>query len=393
MAKLKNEIFEELEREDLSDSQVINKGDNTNNLKDQSPNLKINDEQRNLIEYNKNDNHLFMNQNMEKLNKISQRHSNIFKNKDFIQNNIISEEDLDNFESNIYTEINSDRSRTKEAIDKDKGINSLSNISIRKTNEENENNKIPEIELTAKYQNVKYQEKSNKDFINGDKKNAPHPKYATSKNKSNNLVKNNDKSIISLKRNELKNGVEEKTAISKISNEFSQLSKEINDNRRESYDKDYFSHNSKKLELKNFLNKLPLEKLQHIISSNKKKMEEKIRKEISMKSKLKADQILDISLNDYHEIEPRSGERINQKNVNLENLTRVIRVRNILKGKHKKNENKRNFKKINKEEEDEINKIIRFQKLGPPSFLKTNFKKETNLKFKMLGGKFFGCKV
>jgi hypothetical protein len=140
----------------------------------------------------------------------------------------------------------------------------------------------------------------------------------------------------------------------------------------------------------NFIKNLPLEKLQDLINTKKKKLEDQMFEGIKLRSEIKADQILQISLNDYSDL--YQDLSMENNNVHIGNLKRVIRVRNILKGKHKKDQ-KKDRKKSEIENEDEFNKIIRFKKLGPPSFLKTNFKKETNTKFKMLSGKFFGCQV
>jgi len=141
-----------------------------------------------------------------------------------------------------------------------------------------------------------------------------------------------------------------------------------------------------------FIKNLPLEKLQDLINSKKKKLEDQMFEGIKLHSEIKADQILQISLNDYSDL--YQDLSMENNNVHIGNLKRVIRVRNILKGKHKEDKQKNRKKsEIENENEDEFNKIIRFKKLGPPSFLKTNFKKETNTKFKMLSGKFFGCQV
>jgi len=146
------------------------------------------------------------------------------------------------------------------------------------------------------------------------------------------------------------------------------------------------SYLSKKL---NFIKHLPLEKLQDLIKTKKKKLEDQIFEGIKIRSELKADQILDISLNDYSEINEDISDRIGSRNINVDNLKRVIRVRNIIKGKYKNPQEKESFNPI----EDEINKITTFKNLGPPSFLKINFKKETNMKYRILAGKFFGCQV
>ena len=119
----------------------------------------------------------------------------------------------------------------------------------------------------------------------------------------------------------------------------------------------------------------------------KKKIDEKDQKQININSENKADHILNMSFGEYNIINE------DDKCINMENLKRVIRLRSILKGKfddHTKRE-VINMRKDNYEEEME--KVMRFRKIGPPAFLKTNFKKDTELKFKMLGGKFFGCQV
>jgi hypothetical protein len=136
-----------------------------------------------------------------------------------------------------------------------------------------------------------------------------------------------------------------------------------------------------------------LDKLHELINIKKKKLKENIFKEIKVRSENKADQILEISLNDYSEIEQDVTERTANSNVNVKNLNRIIRVRNILKGRNRKNID---FKELDEETDkdqfiEEFLKLSKFKKLGPPSFLKTNFKKNTMDKFKMLDGRFFGC--
>ena len=141
-----------------------------------------------------------------------------------------------------------------------------------------------------------------------------------------------------------------------------------------------------------YITNLPIYgKNEDFISTKFKKFDEKVNEKINKISQIKADELLNISLNNYEEIDLNDNQGIPTNDLNYNNLNRIIRVRDILKGNYKNGATK---EKINpKEDEEEMQKILRFQKLGPPSFLKTSFKKETMIKYKMLDGKFFGCKV
>jgi hypothetical protein len=146
---------------------------------------------------------------------------------------------------------------------------------------------------------------------------------------------------------------------------------------------------SKKLSIRNLMlfKKMTSEKLKQMFEIKKKKIDENDQKQINIKSENKADQILNMSLLGYNEMNE------DDKCVNMENLKRVIRLRNIINGNFN-DHTKRDVLIMRKDNyEEEMEKVMRFRKIGPPAFLKTNFKKDTELKFKMLGGKFFGCQV
>lgn len=49
------------------------------------------------------------------------------------------------------------------------------------------------------------------------------------------------------------------------------------------------------------------------------------------------------------------------------------------------------FKEERRANDNEL--ILTLKKLGPPSFLKTTFKKHTIERYKIVNGKYFGCMV
>lgn len=87
-----------------------------------------------------------------------------------------------------------------------------------------------------------------------------------------------------------------------------------------------------------------------------------------------------------------------KKCVYKKNLQRVIRLRNIMKksinplNKFMGAEDMDNFNKLKQDSED-IGLIKSFNRLGPPSFMKKQFKKTTVEKYKSVNGKYFGVLV
>lgn len=126
---------------------------------------------------------------------------------------------------------------------------------------------------------------------------------------------------------------------------------------------------------------------------NKTRAENKIKEKIKNNSEKLADMILDIDCSEYESIDSDDNQMV-KRNVYKNNLKRIIRVRNIMK-KRLDNENDflgiediMKFKKLNREGEDDV--IRALKKFGPPTFLKTKFKKETMEKYKIVNGKYFG---
>lgn len=81
--------------------------------------------------------------------------------------------------------------------------------------------------------------------------------------------------------------------------------------------------------------------------------------------------------------------------ISQKNLDRIIRVRNIVKtGKDLLNDNLgiedlKKFKEQRRQNDQEL--LLALKSLGPPSFLKTQFKTTTISKYNVVNGKFFGC--
>lgn len=416
MALLKNEEYKETDQEDLSDSDEremfdLNEEENKNKLK-------FNSNESNCSFNNKNSN------DKQQKNKL-------------VNNNEYFKQD----ESNLNTESDFNQSKisfqTKGRLDKTNGYSSSESSSSKdckdlKLRKEKSHKKLTFVLASVEdfeRKSFKFLKEKDQEFnklkrddeigISGKKRNN----FANRKNTN----PNNDKDI---KDDDIKNKKGEARKGSKFTNDSKEViirrnsKMPLNNNTRNNHNNNYnitqnseeqnkesskalneqnplaaealFQQESSKCLLSkkiSFIKNLPLEKLQELINTKKKKLENHIFEGIKMRSEIKADQILEISLNDYSDVFQDSSDEIEGNNINVDNLHRVIRVRNILKGKHKDKEQKERYKKIDIENEDEINKIIRFRKLGPPSFLKTHFKKETNMKFKMLGGKFFGCQV
>jgi hypothetical protein len=106
--------------------------------------------------------------------------------------------------------------------------------------------------------------------------------------------------------------------------------------------------------------------------------------------------IEDISDDEYEDVND-TEVKLSKNLINKNNLNRIIRVRNIMKNKiDDRNDNlgMANIDKFKEERRVNDNELMKtLNKLGPPSFLKTRFKKETIDRYKMVNGKFFGCFV
>ena len=108
--------------------------------------------------------------------------------------------------------------------------------------------------------------------------------------------------------------------------------------------------------------------------------------------------IHDISNGSYEEIKiEKDSFNLISTLINRKNMERIIRVRSIMKtGTDVDNNNlgiedMDKFKKHRHKLEQELSLALKH--MGPPSFLKTNFKISTIEKYKVVNGKFFGCKV
>jgi hypothetical protein len=103
-----------------------------------------------------------------------------------------------------------------------------------------------------------------------------------------------------------------------------------------------------------------------------------------------------ISNSSYEEMNEKEST-ITSSLINLKNLRRVVRVRNILKSKKDPDNDFLGINNIGKFKEDKRQNdnelIMTLQNLGPPSFIKTRFKKDTIEKYKIVNGKYFGCMV
>lgn len=382
MAFLRNEEYKETDKEDLSDSddnffiqstednKNINKQKNlsfTNNLEKnfkediEIVHLEENNEKNNLITKNPHEEieDYFKQEDESEADNIDNADiSTISKHSKAILDNKIKLKELENQEANA-----------QKNLMKQTFTVSAKNIEILKSVNYEDNKKrhgvIDKI-------NTRNKEKINKVFRNQNYKNT-----VSSFNNNNNSNKKHKRASSNF------------SVLKELKNFENKESNIIQEKESKNYENEVNKQSPKKI---NLIKSLPLDKLQDLIKSKQKKLEEKIYEDIKIRSELKADQILDISLNDYSEIELENSDRIPSSNVNMSNLNRVIRVRNILKGKHK-DDDQHQYKGLNKENDDEIFKVLRLKKLGPPSFLKTNFKKETESKFRMLEGKFFGCQV
>lgn len=88
-------------------------------------------------------------------------------------------------------------------------------------------------------------------------------------------------------------------------------------------------------------------------------------------------------------------ETKNLKLISHKNLEKVLRLRKILKDQaHDEVDfflvsNASKLKELKNDNEDDF--TLTLHRLGPPSFLKTKFKKDTMNMYKTVNGKFFGC--
>lgn len=139
-----------------------------------------------------------------------------------------------------------------------------------------------------------------------------------------------------------------------------------------------------------FVSNISEEQLDNYIQMHKEfKVKEK--KKAFERSRNMVQMIENLAHSDYEKMKPKKNL------INLHNLNRVIRLRNIVKHKNDPVDDNFEFRKIEKFKENariDNNKVIKaLDKLGPPSFLKTKFKNETIRTFKVINGKYFGCAV
>lgn len=398
MAFLRNEEYKETDQEDLSDSDEREMFEK-NKEKEGEENIKANKNYQNSYFYykKKKDNKNLINNNEyfktdeSRLN----TESNLHHSKDSI---VVDKDNLncDNFKNKLNKQnskeknfklrnnSDSDNSKEKKKLIEKSPKKARFNLACddaknEENKEDNNESKNKNISVNIKVRNNLASKKETA-IIENNKSNTNKILIVNHHRKSifNN---NNNKEIALNKRNSINYKIEEAL---------------INEDNidKNSIDPITACESSKSILNKklNFIKNLPIEKMQELINTKKKKLEEQIQEGIKLRSEIKADQILEISLNDYSDLH-RNDSDLMENNVHIKNLNRVIRVRNILKGKPRNEKQKQSYNNRGDENEEEISKIIRFKKLGPPSFLKTNFKKETNMKFRMLEGKFFGCQV
>lgn len=428
MAFLKNEEYKETDKEDLSDSDesqlLFEFVDEEGKQKEQQQNDSI-DTSRNALEKEYNDelNDIVENNKINENNKNSLINKNINnESESYIKNknprnekdDYFKQEDNSNIENKISANFDEKegKSKSSNSLNSDYSEKSIqSNASQKEEYLAKEIIRTSSLAVNSNNQNINSKRKEsllNNFNNNNNTRNRKSIEGNKSLNFRNTLGSFNNKSF--LNTNQKPNNRKRTSAYFTLSNnnnkEKIQSGLFKTEKEEEDQNNEYNENNANENNLKkqsssksNLTNKInliknsSLERLQDLISAKKKKLENKVFENIKIRSVAKADQILDISLGDYLEIEQEDSDGLPSNNVNLANLNRVIRVRNILKGKHKDDDEKREFQGMQKESDEDILKVLRFQRLGPPSFLKTNFKKETEIKFKMLGGKFFGCQV
>jgi hypothetical protein len=124
----------------------------------------------------------------------------------------------------------------------------------------------------------------------------------------------------------------------------------------------------------------------------RKEHNRKMKLKIIQNSKNLVDWIQKISTVEYQIMDE---SEINNGRINLHNLNKVVRLRNVIKHKidpesvDTEIKEPAKFKNMVEKNQDEVVKIMK--KLGPPSFLKSKFKTATLNKFKVVNGKYFGC--
>lgn len=128
-----------------------------------------------------------------------------------------------------------------------------------------------------------------------------------------------------------------------------------------------------------------------------RKLEEKHRERVKENSKKVGDMIENISNDEYEDVNAEDKPLKSSNPVNIKNLERVIRVRNIIRKKIDLEndflgiQDITKFKENRRENDNEL--MMTLKSLGPPSFLKTRFRNKTIEKYKIVNGKYFGCMV
>jgi hypothetical protein len=113
------------------------------------------------------------------------------------------------------------------------------------------------------------------------------------------------------------------------------------------------------------------------------------KEKIEEKSKKLTELIRDISTS-YED----SGDDAVRNTNNINNINRIIRVRNIIKNKRDNKSDGLLISNLKNYREEKLKMEMEFVKrtdtFAPPSFMKTKFRMETERKYKIVTGKFFG---
>jgi hypothetical protein len=123
-----------------------------------------------------------------------------------------------------------------------------------------------------------------------------------------------------------------------------------------------------------------------------KKHNKKLKLKTIENSRNFADLIHKISCVEYQSM---GDSAINNGRINMHNLSKVVRLRTVLKTKKDPEideteiQSPAKIKEMVQKNQDEVIKALK--KLGPPSFLKNKFKTATLNRFKVVNGKYFGC--
>lgn len=141
---------------------------------------------------------------------------------------------------------------------------------------------------------------------------------------------------------------------------------------------------------KNYIDTIQYNRINDELCDVKRQNQKNLKKQIKENSEKIADKILHIKA-PYDEVP--DADDYDSKNININNIKRVIKVRKIMNRKFNNDsddDNEHNNEKdINDLKNDEL-KTRKIQKWGNPCFIKTRFRSSTVQKFKNANGNYFG---